>query len=294
MSGSGPYADNEKCRDFVENLVRLRDAYKWTQAELAAVCAYSSGVISNIEGFQRAPLVEHGQAIDRAFRLRNVFEAKARAVQGESFPEAFVSFPEHEGKADELYVYEHSLVPGLVQTEGYARAVLSTLPDKSPDEVERELAGRLARQEVLVREGPQRVRLFALIDEAALNRPAAERGVMHEQLTRLVEISQMPNVSLAVVPYAAGGHIGLLGACHIAERAGHASILNLDDMADGRVTDDPVLVKRVMLRFRTLQAEAMPTWASREMIARMAEELWNGTATTGARALEAVPMAERA
>ena len=292
MSGSGPYADNERCRDFVENLVQMRGMRGWTQAELAAACLCSSGVIANIESFQRAPLVEHGQAIDGAFKLKWVFEAKAAAVQGgESFSEAFVSFPEHEGSADELYLYEHSLVPGLVQTARYARAVLSSLPDKSPDDVERELAGRLARQEVLVREGPKRVRLFALIDEAALSRSAAEPEVMHEQLTRLVEVSLMPNVSLAVVPYAAGAHIGLNGACTIAERAGHESIVNLEDLADGRVTDDPVIVKRVMLRFRTLQGEALPTWASREMIERMAEELCNGIAQTGARALSAVPVA---
>jgi transcriptional regulator with XRE-family HTH domain len=289
VSGSGPYAGNEKCRDFVENLVQMRELRGWTQAELAKACLFSAGVIANIEGFQRAPLVEHGQAIDKAFKLKNVFEAKARGVQGESFPEAFVSFPEHEGKADELYVYEHSLIPGLVQTERYARAVLSTLPDKSPDDVERELAGRLARQEVLTREGPKRLQLFALIDEAALYRPAAEPEVMHEQLSRLVEVSQMPNVALAVVPYAAGAHIGLAGACTIAERTGYASIVNVDDLADGRVSEDPVLVKRVMLRFRALQAEALPTWASREMIARMAEELWNGTAPTGARALTVLP-----
>ena len=288
MSGSGPYAGNEKCRDFVENLVQMRELRGWTQAELATACGYSSGVIANIESFQRAPLVEHGQAIDGAFRLKGMFEVKARAIQGESFPDAFVSFPEHEGKADELYVYEHSLIPGLVQTERYARAVLSTLPDKSPDDVERELAGRLARQEVLMRETPKRVRLFALIDEAALNRPVAEPGVMREQLARLVTVSQMPNVSLAVVPYSAGGHIGLNGACTIAERAGHASIVNVDDLADGRVLEDPVLVKRVMLRFRALQAESLPTRASRDMIARMAEELWNGKAPTGARALTAV------
>ena len=119
-----------------------------------------------------------------------------------------MSFPEHEGKADQLYMYEHSLIPGLLQRERYTRAVLSTLPDKSPDDVERELAGRMARQEVLTREGPTRVQLFALIDEAALYRPAAEPEVMREQLTWLVEVSRMPNVALAVVPYSAGGTSG--------------------------------------------------------------------------------------
>ena len=104
-----------------------------------------------------------------------------------------------------------------------------------------------------------------------------------------LEVSRLPHVSLAVVPYAAGGHIGLLGACTIIERDGMPRIVNLEDIADGRVSEDPAIVKRVALRFRALQHEALPGGDSRDMIARMAEELWNGTAPTGARALTAVP-----
>ena len=108
---------------------------------------------------------------------------------------------------------------------------------------------------------------------------------------RALELSLLPNVSLAVVPYAAGGHIGLAGACTIVEIDGHARIVNLDDLADGRVSDDPVIVRRVALRFRSLQHEALSSGDSRVMIARVAEETWNGTATTGARALSALPTA---
>jgi len=115
---------------------------------------------------------------------------------------------------------------------------------------------------------------------------------MHEQCMHALELSRMPNVSLAVVPYAAGGHIGLSGACTIVEMDGQARIVNLDDLADGRVSEDPVIVRRVALRFRSLQHEALSRGDSRDMIARVAEELWNGTATTGARALSAVPTAD--
>ena len=101
----------------------------------------------------------------------------------------------------------------------------------------------------------------------------------------------MPNVSVTVVPYSAGGHTGLLGAFTIAHQQGQTSIVNVEDIVDGRVAEDPALVAEVSLRFRSLQAEAMPTTASRDMIARIAEELWNGTAPTGARALTAVTTA---
>ena len=285
----GPYAGNEKCQEFVENLKAMREGRGWSQSRLAAESHCT--VVAMIESFARAPLEEHGAAFDEAFGLRDMFAAKARAIQGESFPEAFESFPAHEAAADDLYIYEHSVFPGLIQTPRYARAMFGTLPDLTSADVERLVDGRLARQKVLFDEGRKHPRLWALVDEAALRRPVAAAEVMHEQCMRALELSHMPNVSLAVVPYAAGGHIGVLGACTIVEIDGHARIVNLEDLADGRVSDDPVIVRRVALRFRSLQHEALSGGDSRVMIARVAEETWNGTATTGARALSAVPTA---
>jgi hypothetical protein len=80
------------------------------------------------------------------------------------------------------------------------------------------------------------------------------------------------------VPYSAGGHTGLLGACTIADLDGNPSIVNLEDIADGRVMDDAATVSRVTLRFNALRSEALPKGPSRELIARVAEERWKGTA----------------
>jgi transcriptional regulator with XRE-family HTH domain len=290
MAGSGQFADDERCQDFVRNLVSLRTVTGWSQPELAAKCHFSKGVISNIESYQRAPRIEHGQGIDGAFKLTNVFEAKARAIQNQSYPEAFASFPEQEASADDIYIWEHSLVPGLLQTERYARAIFETLLDLLPDEVDRLVTARLARQDVLFREDGHRPRLWALVDESALSRPVASPKAMHEQCLRLLEVSRLPTVSLAVVPYSAGGHVGLTGACTVVERDGYPRIVNTDDIADGRVSDDPVIVKRVALRFRSLQHEAMSNGASRDTITRMAEA-WEAQAKTGERAPTAAPTA---
>jgi transcriptional regulator with XRE-family HTH domain len=290
---SGPLADDVKCQEFVANLKKMRELCGWTQEKLAAQCHFSSGVVSNIEAFQRAPLVEHGAAFDNAFQLAGFFLAAARAIQSQSFPEAFVSFPEHEATGDDLYIWEHSLIPGLVQTEQYTRAIFGTLPDITPDEVDRKVSGRMSRQDALFREDGKRPRLWALVDESALRRPVASPEVMYEQCMHLLEVSRMPHVSLAVVPYSAGGHIGLVGACTIVERDGYPRIVNLEDLADGRVSDDPVIVRRVALRFRSLQHEAMANGASRDTISRTAET-WKATAQTGASRLTAVPTADNA
>jgi hypothetical protein len=285
----GPYADNEKCKDFVANLKVMREMRGWSQDRLAGESHCT--VVAMIESFARSPLEEHGTAFDAAFGLKDMFAAKARAIQGAAFPEAFESFPTHEATADDLYIYEHSLIPGLIQTERYARAMFGTLPNVTSDEVERLVAARMARQDVLFREDRRHPRLWALVDEGALRRPVASAEVMGEQCLHALELSRMPNVSLAVVPYAAGGHIGLSGACTIVEVGGQARIVNLDDLADGRVSEDPAIVRRVALRFRSLQHEALSRGDSRDMIARVAEELWNATAPNGARAHTAVPTA---
>jgi hypothetical protein len=135
------------------------------------------------------------------------------------------------------------------------------------------------------------VQVWALVNEAALRCRVGDAPVMHEQLMHLIEESQRPNVGIQVLP-GMEGHPGLLGAFAIAERAGHPSIVYLEDAADGRVTDDPAIVQHTMYRFRSLQARALPANASRDLIARVVDEQWKIPARTGARALTAVATEE--
>ena len=101
---------------------------------------------------------------------------------------------------------------------------------------------------------------------------------MHDQLMYLVELSRRPNVTIQVVPYSAGGHTGLLGAFVIADLDSSLGIVYVEDIADGRVFEDPGAVSRVTLRYKSLQSEALPKGASRELIARVAEERWKASA----------------
>ena len=175
-------------------------------------------------------------------------------------------------------MFEHSLVPGLLQTPGYARAVLATRPNTAEDEIDNLVAARLARQDVLTREDPPPPLLWALIDEGVLYRPVAPAEVMHDQLMYLVEMSRRPNITIQVVPYSAGGHTGLLGAFTIADLDSSPGTVNVEDITDGRVFEDPGTVSRVTLRYKSLQSEALPKGVSRELIARVAEERWTGSA----------------
>jgi len=178
-----------------------------------------------------------------------------------------------------LRTFEHSLMPGLLQTPEYATAVLRARPHTREEDIEELVAARLARQAVLEREDPPIV--WVLLDEGVLHRPAAPPDVMYRQLTHLAEMSRLPNIAIQVVPYGAGGHCGLLGAFVIADLDGSASIVFLDDAADGRVTEDAAAISRVIVRFDSLRGEALPKSASRDMIASVAEERWRPPGTGG-------------
>src|SRR6266508_3972320 len=126
-------------------------------------------------------------------------------------PTWFQSYIGLEGAASLIRTYEVQFVPGLLQTEGYARAVTllghATAPD---EEIERRVSLRVERQQLLTRPGPPR--LWAVMDEAALRRPIGGSEVMREQLSALIEATALPSVTLQVIPFSAGGHAGAGGA----------------------------------------------------------------------------------
>jgi transcriptional regulator with XRE-family HTH domain len=121
-----------------------------------------------------------------------------------------------EAEAVSINTFQLSLVPGLLQTPDYARALIaSPHANYSTEEIERRLEIRMARQELLTGDDP--IRLFAVIDEATLHRAIGGRDVMRHQLTRLIDAAEQPNVTLQVIPFDVGMHAGLHGSFAILE-----------------------------------------------------------------------------
>jgi len=279
--------DRERLSLFVDEMRAMRTERGWSRAELAAQAQYSESLIAMVETYQRGPTQSLAKALDRSFGTAGFKEdipgqmsnpgtfgrlwLKLRAM---SFPESFRPYAELEAKALALRDFEHSLVPGLLQTEDYARAVLSTKPGATETEIEVRVAERLARQRILAYDEPAQPRLYALLDEGILYRPVASAPVMHDQFTRLVEMSRWPHITIQVVPYTAGGHSGLEGAFIIAELPDEQSIVFLEDASSGRVAEEGPALSETALRFEALRSEALPKPASRDLIAKVAEERW--------------------
>jgi hypothetical protein len=283
----GKDRDRDALALFADELRAHRTARGWTQADVAAKTAYSESLIAQVETRYKSATPELAKALDRVFATPGFIE-DADGGQGSPgtfgrlvvrlrnmpFPASFRSFAAHEAEAVALNTYQHSLVPGLLQTEDYARAVLATRPNTTDEEVDEQVRGRLDRQAVLTRSDPPAPLLLALIDEGVLHRPVASPDVMRGQLAHLITLSRQPNITIQVVPYEAGGHTGLLGAFSVAEMGNRDAIVFVEDIADGRVFEDDATLSQVALRFKALQSEALPKGASRDLIAKVAEEEW--------------------
>jgi transcriptional regulator with XRE-family HTH domain len=270
--------DRDALAWFADELRAHRNAQGWTQADVAAKTMYSESLIAQVETCRKAATPELARALDRVFQTPGFTEDAPGApgtpgtfgrlvirLRNLPFPAAFRSFEPHEREATALYIFEHSFLPGLLQTEAYARAVLEMHTDVNEDLVNERLAGRLSRQAILERADPPPPVVYALIDQSALIREIGGPAVMRDQLLHLVAMSRHPNITVQIIPNK-GAHPGLMGAFTIAHPGGSPGIVNLEDIADGRVAEDTATVSMVTLRFHSLRGDALSKGASRDLI----------------------------
>ena len=190
---------------------------------------------------------------------------------GGPFPKFFVDWVDEEKVATALFYWAPLLVPGILQTEKYARALLEVDPDDE-ETFEVHLAGRMERQEILTRPKPPMVAV--LLDETALLRCIGNPAVMYEQLSHLAEVSLRTRIVLQVIPATVGAHAGLTGAVSIAEREGEPTIVYLESLTAGQTTKEPDIVAKARTITDVLRGEALSRGASRDLIMKVAEDKW--------------------
>ncbi|MFD5032105.1 helix-turn-helix domain-containing protein [Streptomyces sp. NPDC058405] len=131
----------------------------------------------------------------------------------DALPGWFSAYVSLEDEAALIRTYEPHYVPGLLQTEDYARGVLRVGAHRNADELERRVALRIKRQQLLLK--PDAPILWILLEEAVLRRPVGDADVMRAQIDRLLEATAMPNVTLQIMPFAVGPHLGAFGPFHL-------------------------------------------------------------------------------
>jgi transcriptional regulator with XRE-family HTH domain len=179
-----------------------------------------------------------------------------------------------EEAAASIETYEALLVPSLFQDVGYARAVVRAVrPDLAPEEVERRVALRMARQEALRgRADPPALRV--VLDEAVLRRPVGGREVMRQQLRQLGRAAALPNVTLQVLPFPRGEHAGMDGAFTILSFPGQAEpdVVVLDSTTSDLYLEGKEELRRYRRVFELLRAAALTPEESRAFLAALQRE----------------------
>jgi transcriptional regulator with XRE-family HTH domain len=193
---------------------------------------------------------------------------------GDVLPAWFRTYVDLEAAATLIRTYEGQFVPGLLQTDDYMRAVVhgAHLEDTS-DEVGRRVRLRMARQTVLTREQPPR--LWAVVDEAALRRPVGGKEVLRGQLERLLEASKLPNVTLQILPFAAGAHPAMGSSFSILRFPDQElpDVVYLEHLTNAVYTDKRPEVERYLDVMELLCAESEPPAKTEAFINRVLSEL---------------------
>ncbi|WP_243710370.1 helix-turn-helix transcriptional regulator [Micromonospora sp. KC213] len=250
-------------------LRRARQAQGLSQEELGKLVNYSSSHVSAVE-LGHAPVTpDYLARLDRALDTGDLFGTMLELIRFHAAPDWFRPWEEVEREATSLRWYDPTVIPGLLQTEAYARAMLALGGELTADEVEARVVARLARQAVLA--GDRRPQFVAVLEEQALRRQVGDRAAMAEQLEHLLTVAAEPNVQVRVVPADAPWHIGLHGAFILARLDGGVELAHLDNQLRGQTVDSPNDIAALGRRWETVNAEALPLGQSTRIIMEVAK-----------------------
>ncbi|MFH9980211.1 helix-turn-helix domain-containing protein [Streptomyces sp. NPDC017179] len=254
-------------------LQHLRKRCGLNQQQLGEAIGYSLEQVASVEQGRRPAKAAFTVAADRVLEAGGVLEALQDEVDRAKLPRFFRNVALLEAEALSRFSYDPLLIPGLLQTEAYAQALLEAhFPPLDEEIVEQRVAARLARQTLLSRKNPPVVFVF-IVEEGALRRVVGSSTVMREQLEHLLTCAQMRNVELQVMPTARGAHSGLNGPMVLLEsthRKRHVYV-EAQDVVTVRSDDDEV--SEFWLRYGMLRTQALNTEESSRLIERMAGEL---------------------
>ncbi|HTP17451.1 MAG TPA: helix-turn-helix transcriptional regulator [Streptosporangiaceae bacterium] len=255
---------------------RARAAAGLSQEQLGQRIGYSAAQVGKVETGDRAPALDFAQACDVALPdagglFARIYELARRWDGG--YPSWFTEWLEAERRATSLRTWEPLLVPGLLQTADYARALFEAWRSADSDEeLDQLVSARIQRQSILERAAPPT--LWVVLDEAVLHRCIGGGKIMFDQLLHLADKAGAPKITIQVIPAEVGAHVGLLGAFAIASVDSSPGIVYMESPDEGQTAEKSALVAKLSLTFDTLRAEALPRRASQDLIRRVAEERW--------------------
>lgn len=266
MSGRG---NGGVAGHFARQMRKERQAHNWSLAELGRRAGLDPAHLGRVESGRRPPTEAVAAALDAVFPSRRGWFSDwlSESREWAEIPVTFRSWPDYEDRAATIRAWSPGIFHGLIQAEGYARALIAVQPGVTDEVAGERVAHRAERQRRVLRRPGSPPSVWVVADELALYRQVGTPAVMAAQMRHLAEVAALPQVTVTVMPA-------------IAHAANSSGFVLADDaawcehMAAGGVYTDPEVIHRLAQRFDNLRAESYRASESLAMIDRMAE-LWS-------------------
>ncbi|KOU31468.1 DNA-binding protein [Streptomyces sp. WM6373] len=259
-------------RAFGRQLKRFRVRAGLERTEFGEQLGYSVSTIAAYEQGRRVPPPEVIDQADELLDAGGVLKEMKEEVERAQFPAFFRDAARLEAEAVELHVYANQAVPGLLQTEEYARAVFGMMrPPLDEDVMAQRVAARLLRQEVVAKH-PATLMSF-VIDESVLRRPIGGRTVLQEQLEQILLAGQMRTVEIQVLPLESEENAGLAGPFTLIETKEGRRIAYVEVQNVSHVHTERRLVWGLEIKYGILRAQALTPQASLSYVEKLLGEL---------------------
>ena len=251
-----------------DQLKRWRVKADVTRETLASAANYSPDTITSMERGVRRPTSRVLDVADELCDARGMLSAAKEFMNRERFPARAQDFMERERETTSIWSYEVALVPGLLQTEGYARALIDNrIPPLDEETVEERVAARMDRQAVLNQRKPP-VGLSFVLYEAVLCSPLVDA----EQLRHLREVAGLRNAVVQVLPFERAFSDALMGPMVLLETRDHERFAFTEGSFASELSADPGVVSRVTERLSMIRTQALDPDDSARFIERMVDQ----------------------
>ncbi|WP_433451098.1 helix-turn-helix domain-containing protein [Streptomyces sp. CA-142005] len=252
-------------------LRHARERKGLSQEQLGQRLFVSGSFIGQLEAGTRRMQPEFARMLDEVLETGGFFTRNCGAAAKSKYPEHFAEAAEAEARATAIREYAPLLIPGLLQTPAYARAVNRAYDPTAPEEtIDEWVEGRMERIRLL--DHPTRPMLWAVLDEAALRRETGGREVMAQALHHVAGLARRSRAIVQVLPFSAGAHTAMKGALKLMDFEDAPPLVYSEGVGTGRLEDDPATVAQLRFTFDLLVASALSPGKSLALVESLAQD----------------------
>ncbi|CAM5685406.1 helix-turn-helix domain-containing protein [Streptomyces aurantiogriseus] len=248
-----------------------REAVGMRASKFGEAVGYGEDMVYKLESGKRIPRPEFLDRADEVLGAGGLLSAMKEDVEKVRYPKKVRDLADLEAKAVELLSYGSHALHGLLQTQEFAKALLMTRRPTAPeDQLEKALAARMARKAIYERSpAPE---LSFVLEETTLRRPVGGKMVHRKQLEHLLEMAQLRNVEIQVMPMDRWDHPGTGGRIQVLKFGDGTAVGRMDDEFNGRPVHDPRQLRILELRYGIIRAEALTARESQAFIEQLLGE----------------------